>query len=78
MILEIPHVFLRAKFFSALDLNKFPKNLKIEYNPAFLSMSPASLLIGFWLIQYDGSAVGADEAEPHAMRYKREPCNEKR
>ena len=30
LILEIPHVFLRSKFFSALDLNKFPKNLKIE------------------------------------------------
>ena len=31
MILEIPHVFPRSKFFSALDLNKFPKNVKIEY-----------------------------------------------
>jgi hypothetical protein len=30
LILEIPHVFPRSKFFSALDLNKFPKNLKIE------------------------------------------------
>ena len=32
LILEIRHVFLRSNFFSALDLNKFPKNLKIEYN----------------------------------------------
>ena len=32
LILEIPHVFLRSTFFSALDLNKFPKNVKIECN----------------------------------------------
>jgi hypothetical protein len=30
LILEIRHVFLRSNFFSALDLNKFPKNVKIE------------------------------------------------
>ncbi len=31
LVLGIRAVCLRSKFFSALNLNKFPKNLKIEF-----------------------------------------------
>ena len=34
LILGIRGVCLRSKFFSALNLTKFPKNLKIEFNTA--------------------------------------------